>query len=192
MGQYAEGLALQTVAPTTAVVRGDDLVTSAYEAYHQELYSFLARATRDDSAAEDLLQKAFLRLTKEARAGRLPEQTRAWLYRVASNLVVSRSRRRSTVFRWLDRYGRMEERSGIDESPESGLLRRERTAELEAALAGLPADARLGLLLAGQGFSGHEIAEAIGRSEAATRTLMCRARMRVRSQLEASERDRDR
>jgi DNA-directed RNA polymerase specialized sigma24 family protein len=110
MGQYAERLPLRTVPPTTAVVRGDDLVTSAYQAYHQELYSFL----------------------------------------------------------------------------------RERTAELEAALAGLPADARLGLLLAGQGFSGREIAEAIGRSEAATRTLMCRVRMRVRSQLEASEPDRHR
>jgi RNA polymerase sigma factor (sigma-70 family) len=192
MGQYAERLPLRTVAPTTAVVRGDDLVTNAYQAYHQELYSFLARATQDDSAAEDLLQEAFLRLTKEARAGRLPEQTRAWLYRVASNLVVSRSRRRSTVFRWLDRYGQTEERGGIDESPESVLLSRERTAELEAALAGLPADARLGLLLAGQGFSGREIAEAIGRSEAATRTLMCRVRMRVRTQLEASERGRDR
>lgn len=44
-------------------------------------------------------------------------------------------------------------------------------------------DARTGLILAAQGYSGREIAEVLGRSEAATRTLMCRARRDIRREL---------
>jgi DNA-directed RNA polymerase specialized sigma24 family protein len=70
------------------------------------------------------------------------------------------------------------------ESPESELLGRERASTLDAALAALPADARSALLLSAQGFSGEEIATAIGRSHAATRTLLSRARVRVRLALQ--------
>ena len=45
-------------------------VTAAFVTYHAELYSFLRRSTRDEGAAEDLLQEAFLRLTREVEAGR--------------------------------------------------------------------------------------------------------------------------
>jgi len=64
------------------------------------------------------------------------------------------------------------------------VLGRERTAALDAALATLPADARTALLLSAEGFSGEEIAAAISRSHSATRTLLSRARVRVRLQLE--------
>src|SRR4051794_39509551 len=58
----------------------DTAVIDVYEALHAELYSFIARSIREDAEAEDILQEAFLRLTREARAGRLPDQARAWLY----------------------------------------------------------------------------------------------------------------
>lgn len=92
------------------------------------------------SEAEDLVQETFLRLTRETRAGRSPAQVRAWLYQVAANLAVSRSRRRSTALRWLGRYGPAEHLSSIGGSPEAGLISRERSAEIEKALAGLAAD----------------------------------------------------
>ena len=47
-----------------------------------------------------------------------------------------------------------------------------------------PTDDRTALLLSAQGFSGEEIAQAIGRSNGATRTMLCRARVRVRLELE--------
>jgi RNA polymerase sigma-70 factor (ECF subfamily) len=172
------------VLPVVRRRSADDAVVEIYESVHAELYSFIARSIRDDAEAEDLLQEAFLRLTREARAGRLPEQSRAWLYRVATNLIVSRSRRRGTVTRWLERFGKSEDNASIGESPEAGLIQRERAGDLERALAVLPADARLGLLLSGQGFSGAEIATALGRSNAATRTLLCRARVKVRAVME--------
>jgi RNA polymerase sigma factor (sigma-70 family) len=180
----AQSFGLPEELTTVRRVRGDDVVVAAYEAHHRELYSFIARSIRYDAEAEDLLQETFLRLTRDVDLGRRPDQVRAWLYRVATNLIVSRSRRRSTARRWLERFGRSELQDGIGESPESGLVLRERSSALEAALADLAADARLGLLLAGQGFSGREIAEAIGRSEGATRTLLCRARLRLREVLD--------
>ena len=158
-------------------------VTDAFDAHHAELYSFLCRSTRDDRAAEDLLQETFLRLTREVDAGRTPEHLRGWLYRVASNLVVSRGRRSVTALTWLNQHGR-EAASAYAESPETQVLAREGRSLLDAALATLPADARTALLLSADGFSGEEIAAAIGRSHAATRTLLTRARVKVRLALE--------
>ena len=65
----------------------------------------------------------------------------------------------------------------------------ERSTDIERALEGLSVDARVGLLLSGEGFSGDDIAAAIGQSAAATRTLLClaRARVRVRRELFAAE-----
>jgi DNA-directed RNA polymerase specialized sigma24 family protein len=62
-------------------------------------------------------------------------------------------------------------------------LRRETNSALLAGLATLPADARAALLMASQGFSGREIAEAVGKSEMATRTMMFRAREKLRVHL---------
>jgi DNA-directed RNA polymerase specialized sigma24 family protein len=75
-----------------------------------------------------------------------------------------------------------------DEAPaDVETLRRETNAALHAGLATVPADARAALLMAAQGFSGREIAEAIGRSEMATRTMMFRAREKLRVYLARDE-----
>lgn len=155
-------------------------VVSAYEAHHAEVFAYLARATRDPSVAADLLQETYGRLAKEAHDGHAPLQVRGWLYRVATNLAMSSSRRQTTAQRWLGRNGQKEREGMTAPSPEAGVPGEERAADLERALEGLSADARLALLLSGVGFAGEEIAEAIGRSAAATRTLLCRARTRVR------------
>ena len=169
---------VEVEAASTTPFDSHAAVIGAFEAYHAELYNFLRRSTRDESAAEDLIQEAFLRLTREVSAGRTPENMRAWLYRVASNLAISRGRRRTTVFAWMSRYGQRAD--DVAESPESIVLGRLRYAALDAAMAALSADARTALLLSVEGFSGEEIADTIGRSHSATRTLLSRARVRVR------------
>jgi RNA polymerase sigma factor (sigma-70 family) len=167
---------------------GDDLVTAAYEAHARELFSFLARGARDDAEAEDLLQETFLRLAREVQAGRTPEQLRAWLYRVAANLLTSRFRHRSVARRWLERFGSSADAGDRVAAPEAGYIENERYREMEEALAVVSTDARAALLLAAQGFTGREIASQLGKSEVATRALMCRARLRVRAELEGGER----
>lgn len=158
----------------------DAFVVSAYEAHHAEIFAFLARATRDPLAAEDMLQETFLRLTTEARDGRAPLQVRDWLYRVAANQVISSGQRQTTARRWFGRYGRQEREAMTAPLAEAGVVSRAGAAEMERVLGGLSAEARLALLLSSEGFAGEEIAETIGRSAAATRTLLSRARARVR------------
>lgn len=180
---------LEEAEGTAAVpVHGvDAFVVTAWELHRGALYGFLLRSTRDEAAAEDLVQDAFLRLTGELRAGRAPDDLRAWLFAVAANLSISRGRRVSTAMRWLARLGRVEADDRTDESPERTLLRREEHDDMERILASLPVDARTALLLAGQGYRGEEIAAAIGRSHGATRTLLSRARLRIRDAVAASE-----
>jgi RNA polymerase sigma-70 factor (ECF subfamily) len=164
--------------------QADELaLTALYEEHRSEILGFLVRMTRDRETAEDLLQDTFIRLVSEARAGRMPDNVRAWLYRVAANGAISRSRRRASLTRLLPRLLERVE----PERPEGQALRSERETELHAALAGIEPDGRAALLLAAQGFDGHEIAVSIGRSEGATRTLMCRSRLKLRLLLEAAE-----
>src|SRR3954470_21583837 len=133
-------------AATAAPLGHFGAVSTAFEAYHAELYNFLRRSTRDEGAAEDLLQEAFLRLTREVDANRTAEHVRGWVYRVSSNLVISRGRRRTTSFVWIGRYGRESVGEDVD-SPEAGLLARERTFAIDTVLATLSTEARTALLL---------------------------------------------
>ena len=165
----------------------DAAVVAAWTAHHEEVFAFLVRTTRSPEAAEDLLQESYLRLTTEIRAGRAPDNTRAWLYRVGANLAVSRGRRLSAAFRGIVKIRSTNAPTTTTLTPEASYLQREGRANLLAVLADLDPGARAALLLASEGFSGAEIAAAIGRSEAATRTLLCRTRMRVRSRLESAE-----
>lgn len=169
--------------PTTARVdqrsveaARSDLVLRAFEEHSGKLTSFAYGMTRDRDVADDLVQESYLRLVKEIAAGRTPDNLAAWLFRVCSNLAMSRGRRASVAQRFLKAA-----RGGADEPPaDVELLRRETNTALLAALATVPSDARAALLMAAQGFSGREIAEAIGRTEMATRTMMFRAREKLR------------
>lgn len=169
------------------ITQADAEVAEAWAAHHGEIYAFLLRTTRDPEAAEDLLQEAFLRLTREARAKRMPDNARAWLYRVAANLATSRGRHLAAAVRGLARIGRPQPGLPTDNLPEAGFLHREGRDDLVQVLAELDPPARAALLLSSEGFSGAEIAAAIGRTEGATRTLLCRTRLRVRARLESPE-----
>jgi len=164
-----------------ALVEAD--VIRAYTEWHEELFGFLTRATHDRDVAEDLLQECFLRLIRERRAGRTPDNIRAWLYRVASNLVITRVRRRAVAGRWLAHLVQRES----SEAADAPILRDERRGDVERLLKHLRPDARVGLLLTAQGFSGAEVAATIGRSDGATRTLLCRARLQLRQLIDSEE-----
>lgn len=160
-------------------------VRDAYDSLQRDVFSFALYATRDPDVAADVTQDAFLRLLTEAERRGPPENLKAWLIRVASNLVISRGRRVSVAARWLQRVGW---RTETAESPEAGVLRQEQRERVQDMLRSLPPGARVCLLMAAEGYSGREIAAAIGRTELATRVLMSRARNRLRSAASAADR----
>ena len=155
---------------------GPDIAV-AYDAYRDRLYASVLRSTRDREIAHDIVQDAFLELVRAGRSGSLPDNEIAWLHRVAANRVIDWSRRRA---RWA---GHVPIDDGHDAAPEAAVIQREASRELHAVLDTLPDDARRALLLQGEGYPPAEIAVIIGRTDQATRTLLCRARRRVRDTL---------
>lgn len=101
----ASGTAPVLPAPVHARVAGAQ-TGDAYERHAAEVYGFLVRTIRDGEAAADLLADVFTKLLVEERASRWPDQPRAWLYRVASNLAMSRGRRLQVAAR-VDRVLQM-------------------------------------------------------------------------------------
>ena len=139
--------------------------------------------TRDVGAAEDVSQEALLRLALEIRAGRTPDNIRAWLARVAINLAVTQGRRSQVARRHAHELMLDAGRS----SPEDRAIERERTRSMCRVLAELRPDDRRILVMAASGRSGIEIARHVGRSHAAVRTRLHRLRARVRGRLAALE-----
>jgi RNA polymerase sigma-70 factor (ECF subfamily) len=156
-----------------------EIVTTAYAEHREALFGFVMSLTRDADTAEDVVQEAFARLTREANAGRTPDNIRAWLFQVSRNLVTSAGRRQQVAERFAPRLAE----TGSCRSAEEQWLEHEEAERLEKVLAGLPALDRQSLMMAAMGYSGAEIGQVISRSENAVRTRLCRARSQLRQQL---------
>jgi RNA polymerase sigma factor (sigma-70 family) len=158
------------------------IVETAFELHGSGLRRRVLSLTREVDVAEDIAQEAFVRLAVEVRAGRVPDNIGAWLHRVAVNLVASRGRHASVVDRRLADLPRPEH----EPSPETASIEAEEAVALRRALDTLKPTDRAALVMAAQGYRGPEIADRLGRSQGATRTLLCRARSRMRGELEAA------
>lgn len=169
--------------PALAAVDVDAVVMTAYQAYAERLKGFAYAAVHDDAAADDLVGETFLRLIIQVRAGVVPTNIPGWLFRVCGNLVVSGGRHRSVAQRL---WHRLVDRR-VQASAEEEALGRTDHHRLRTALGELPADARVALLMAAQGADSSEIAREIGRSPGATRTYVCRARVRLRELMAVTE-----
>lgn len=160
-------------------IHPDGFIEAAYTTQAGPLLSRLTGITRDPFAAEDLMQEAFVRLVIEVRAGRIPDDPGAWLYRVGHNLAMSRGRRITVAGRHQGELPL----PGTAPSPETVAVEAERNLWLRDAVAALGPTDRHAVILAAHGVRGPEIARSIGRSDAATRTLLCRARTKIRGLL---------
>ena len=158
-----------------------DLASEMFERHHDELYRAAYRACRDPETADDLVQEALLRLIVEIDTRGAPENTRAWLHRVVANMAVSIGRHESVGRKYAGALVRHEEPA----TPEAIVLDNESRSDLASALRTLPMGARTALVLAASGYAGAEIATAIGRSDVATRTMMSRARVKLRDRVAA-------
>ena len=155
------------------------IVEEAFTEHRGALVRHLTNVTRDHEAAEDLAQEAFLRLAREVEAGRTPDQPGAWLHRVGTNLAMSRGRHLQVADRRATELAQPSE----PPNPESMAVHAELTTAVGAFLEELSTTERRALALAAHGYGGAEIAESLGRSPGATRTLMCRARTKLRGRM---------
>lgn len=174
---------METLDAGTRGETADRVVEAWYAVEAPALQRYVRSLVRDPDEAEDICQETFLRLILVARAGRMPDAPAAWVRRVAHNLVVSAARRRTVSERALERLADTDVIPAVEED----IVRRERDRTLVGALEGAAEDDRTAMLLAAQGFRSQEIGDRLGRTELATRALLCRARGRLRERLIAAD-----
>ena len=172
-------------APRPSETAGvSEWIATVFNALGSRIEGMILSATRDADVAAEVTQEAFLRLLREAQADRYPDATGAWLYRTAMNLAISRVRRAAVARRLAARLVNRDEPL----MPDGIVLDRERWRAIGEALSQLPSAERTALVMAGQGMSGGEIAAHLGKTHGATRSLMSRARGRLRRLLEGQDR----
>ena len=160
------------------------LLDASYRDHSAAIRGKALQMTRDAELAADVTQEAFLRLFVEARAGRSPDNVSAWLYRTSHNIIVSRARHTAVAHRFEPRLARLD----TPAEPDAIAVLHEERTELDQALATLSATDRTALVLAADGATGVEIAHHIGRTQLATRALLCRARRRLRAAADSDRR----
>jgi RNA polymerase sigma-70 factor, ECF subfamily len=166
----------------TARASAGDPFAAFVAAHEGVIFAYLWRMTGDESAAYDLRQETFIRAWRNFARVQGYERPLAWLYRVATNLALNyrRDQRLDTPLTEVvldpaqsDPSGRLVERDLV-RATLLALAPRER-----AALA----------LREGQGLSCDEVAQTLGLTSAATRTLLWRARDRFRDLYERANAD---
>ena len=152
-------------------------------------YSVARYLVRDDHAAEDVVQEAFLRAIRHFDGYR-GENARAWLLTIVRNCCatyIAKARAEQTHAEFDER-----EHSGTEEdsTPELFLVRSGREDALRRALDALPADAREMVILRDvQDLSYKEIALVAGIPIGTVMSRLARARKRLRDALREELRD---
>ena len=151
---------------------------SDYTEYRPLMFSIAYRMTGSVSDAEDIVQEAFLRARKDAEV----ESPKAYLATITTRLAIdylrsARVRRESYVGTWLP-----EPLVGSSEPDPAELA--ETSDSLSMAFLVLleslaPAERAVFLLREVFGYGYGEIAEAVGKTEAACRQIFTRARRRI-------------
>jgi RNA polymerase sigma-70 factor (ECF subfamily) len=172
----------QSLTPARREPEANQIVETAYGASARTLIRRAVAMTHDQALAEDLVQEAFVRLAIEVQAGRVPDNIGAWLHRVVANLVASGGRHAAVVDRKLGDLPRPDH----EPSPEAASIDAEEAVAVRRALSSLGPIDRGALVMVAQGYRGPEIARRLGRTQGATRTLLCRARSKLRGQLTAA------
>ena len=168
----------------------DNLVTR----YHKQAYNIAYRLTGNHADAEDLTQEAFLRAFRFFGHYRRDLPFENWLFRIMSNLFVDDLRRRPKAKIYsLDTPvgGEMNGDSNAyleipdsRDNPERVVLHEELDEQIQKALATLPPDFRMTVILADiEGMSYEEISETMHCSLGTVRSRLHRGRKMLRSRL---------
>ncbi len=153
-----------------------------YDLHFDRIYSYSYYRTRNHADAEEITAQTFQQALEHIGAYEwrgIPFA--AWLYRIASNLIVGRHRGRVPET-GLEAAAELRSREPL---PEESLLRAERARELLAAVATLPVSQQQAVVLKfSQGLRNKEIGDAMGCSEGAVKQLLHRAMETLRSRME--------
>jgi RNA polymerase sigma factor (sigma-70 family) len=181
--------------PATAVTYGAPVeraqgLEALYGLHRADLLRFLIARTGDRAEAEDVLQELWIRV--QGQATRPVANGRAYLYRMAQNLVLdrvrSKARRMKRDRQWLEEAADITPTgvvtAGGGSSADEVIEQREEAALLASAIASLPQGARRALELHKiEGLSHAEVAERMGVSRSGVEKHMAVAMKYLRRAL---------
>jgi RNA polymerase sigma-70 factor (ECF subfamily) len=175
------------------VKRGDRVAfTELVEKYKQPVMNLVYRTLHDEAEAEDLAQVVFLQVYKSAKRYESRAKFSTWLFTIARNLCLNEIRRRSRhpadsleeAHAEHEDQPRQQYEDKSSVAPPEKLLHGELAQKIEEALAGLPENQRTAILLCRQEeLSYEEIAEILGSSLSATKSLIHRGRETLKEKL---------
>ena len=162
------------------------------EKFKQPVMNLIYRTLPDAAEAEDLAQNVFLQAYKAADRYRVTAKFSTWLFTIARNLCLNEIRRRSrhpadsleaSFLEDDDQPPRQYEDNKLT-SPPDALLRSELVAKVDQALSELPENQRTAIALCREEeLSYEEIAEVLGCSLSATKSLIHRGRETLKEKL---------
>lgn len=162
------------------------------EKYKQPVMNLAWRTLRDETEAEDLAQNVFVQAWKSAERYQAKAKFSTWLFTIARNLCLNEIRRRTrhpaeSLDQTREDDGEQPllqvEDKRLAAAPDE-LLRGELEHKVDEALRALPENQRLALALCRQDeLSYEEIAEVLGCSLSATKSLIHRARETLKARL---------
>lgn len=136
--------------------------------FRNQLHKAALRLTRSPESAEDLLQETYLKAYRHYASFRTGTNLRAWLFKILKNTFINDYRRRKQLPPMVD-FADLEETSeavlaavepAVTPSPEEELLEATMDGEVRQALAALPHNYKVVVLLADIADYGYkEIAE---------------------------------
>lgn len=168
--------------------------TELVEKYKQPIMNLVYRTIHDPTEAEDLAQNVFVQVFKSAPRYKSTAKFSTWLFTIARNLCLNEIRRRSRhPAESLDTPHPEQEDQPLHQfedkktfSPPESLLHGELARKIEEALGDLPENQRSAVLLCRQeDLSYEEIAEVLGCSVSATKSLIHRGRETLKEKLKA-------
>ncbi|MFN2595277.1 MAG: sigma-70 family RNA polymerase sigma factor [Actinomycetota bacterium] len=162
-------------------VKGDGRAASAlFDEFHPRIYRYALSKLRSAQDADDVASETFARVLRDL--GRFRWKAggfEAWIFRIASNLVVDHVRHSSRERPGSDP---LPERESLDPRPEELVLTGELVADLTSLLDRLVPDQREVLLLRfAAGLDTSETATVMGKKVNATRQLQFRAIQNLRA-----------
>jgi RNA polymerase sigma-70 factor (ECF subfamily) len=158
------------------------------------LYGLGRRFCGNEDEAADLVQETMLEAFRSWPTFRGDAKATTWLYRIAARTCQRMHQKKGPAAAelpaddiLLDQCGLVWMASTEDASPLNDAVRAEARQRLEAAIADLPVEYRMPLVLKEiVGFSGPEIADITGMNETTVRVRVHRARLALRKAIELS------
>ena len=160
--------------------------------YKQPVMNLVYRMLRDATEAEDLAQNVFVQVHRSAHRYKVSAKFSTWLFTIARNLSLNEIRRRSRhPADSMDAPHPEHEdqpwhqyQDHKTSSPPDKLLHGELEEKIDAALAELPENQRMALLLCRQDeLSYEDMAKVLGCSLSATKSLIHRGRETLKQKL---------